>query len=360
MAMSAGNQREQNTWNAPGGMPPKLDIVPVPAPMPTLPPALASEEQDAPPAREVAEPDLLTPDEGLPIYLREIGAVSLLTPNEEKALAEALALGKEARRQLAAGEVASDDQGAMARLIARGEDARRRMIEANLRLVVSIARRYLRRGLPLPDLIQEGNLGLFRAVDKFDHHKGYRFSTYAYWWIRQAITRALADYGRTVRVPVHMVDFAAHVAKVAGELEQRLGRELDTADIARALDVPEEKVALALASVRQPASLESPVTEDGGTLGDVLPDDELPSLDEEARKNLLRSHVQDVLAELSDRERTVVQLRFGLQGNRAHTLGEIGDQLQLTRERVRQIEAEALAKLRKTDLQAEIDHEDVA
>jgi len=327
----------------------------------SIPIALTWTEPEIAAPRSIAvEHDPAAPDEGLPIYLREIGSVSLLTANEEKVLAEALARGKEARRMLAAGEVAQTEQGAAARAIARGEDARRRMIEANLRLVVSIARRYLRRGLPLPDLIQEGNLGLFRAVDKFDHHKGYRFSTYAYWWIRQAITRALADYGRTVRVPVHMVDFAAHVAKVAGELEQNLGRELDTADIARALDVPEEKIALALASVRQPTSLEMPVTEDGGTLGDVLPDEELPSPDEEARKSLLRSHVQDVLGLLTDRERVVVQLRFGLQGNRAHTLGEIGDQLQLTRERVRQIEAEALAKLRKTDLQREISHEDVA
>jgi RNA polymerase primary sigma factor len=314
---------------------------------------------ETPSRSEPAEPDLAAPDEGLPIYLREIGAVSLLTADEEKILAEYLARGKEARRRLAAGEVLLDEQGAVARVVARGEEARRRMIEANLRLVVSIARRYLRRGLPLPDLIQEGNLGLFRAVDKFDHHKGYRFSTYAYWWIRQAITRALADYGRTVRVPVHMVDFAAHVAKVAGELEQHLGRELDTADIAAALGVPEEKVALALASVRQPASLESPVTEDGGTLGDVLPDGDLPSPDDEAQKSLLRNRVHCVLEQLSDRERIVVQLRFGLDGHRAHTLGEIGEQLQLTRERVRQIEAEALAKLRKTDLRCEIDREDV-
>ncbi len=358
MATSAGEQQEQHGWDGPGDAPPTLDVI--------LAPALTQEGIESPEPslqREAAvEPDPSAPDEGLPIYLREIGAVSLLTPNEEKALAEVLALGKEARRQLAAGEASVEDQGALATLVAGGEDARRRMIEANLRLVVSIARRYMRRGLPLPDLIQEGNLGLFRAVEKFDHHKGYRFSTYAYWWIRQAITRALADYGRTVRVPVHMVDFAAHVAKVAGELEQHMGHELDTADIARALDVPEEKIVLALASVRQPASLETPVTEDGGTLSDVLPDDELPSPDEEARKSLLRSHVQNVLSDLADRERVVVQLRFGLQGNRAHTLGEIGERLQLTRERVRQIEAEALAKLRKTDLQSELDpeHEDVA
>lgn len=350
MSIATGERHEQNAWEEPIKTPVTL------APIAT---AGATWEEPSPRA-ETAEPDLGAPDEGLPIYLREIGAVSLLTPDEEKMLAKCLACGKEARRRLSAGEVPLAEQGATARLVARGEEARRRMIEANLRLVVSIARRYLRRGLPLPDLIQEGNLGLFRAVDKFDYLKGYRFSTYAYWWIRQAITRALADYGRTVRVPVHMVDFAAHVAKVAGELEQRLGRELDTADIAAALDVPEEKVALALASVRQPASLESPVTEDGGTLGDVLPDEELPSPDDEAQKSMLRSHVQDVLETLTDRERIVVQLRFGLEGNRAHTLGEIGEQLQLTRERVRQIEAEALGKLRQTDLQAEVDREDVA
>src|SRR5437588_11570571 len=249
-------------------------------------------------------------DNSLPIYLAEIGAISLLTPDEERSLAQAIACGKEAQRRLVAGEVPPEAREAAAQVVARGDEARRRMIEANLLLVVSIARHYALHGLPLVDVIQEGNLGLFRAVEKFDHHKGYRFSTYAYWWIRQAITRALADYGRTVRVPVHMVDFAAHVAKVAGELEQCLGRELDTADIAEALDVPEEKVALALASVRQPTSLETPVTEDGGTLGDVLPDDDLASPDEEARKSLLRSHVQDVLEKLTERERIVVQLRF--------------------------------------------------
>ncbi len=356
MSTAAGDRHEESVWGSPETIPTALRVAPAATPAPTLTP----NESRPRPTHEAANTDSIAPDEGLPIYLREIGSVSLLTPDEEKMLAEVIAQGNEARRALATGEAPLADQSMMARLVARGEDARRRMIEANLRLVVSIARRYLRRGLPLPDLIQEGNLGLFRAVEKFDHHKGYRFSTYAYWWIRQAITRALADYGRTVRVPVHMVDFAAHVAKVAGEMEQRLGRELDTADIALALGCPEEKIALALASVRQPASLETPVTEDGGTLGDVLPDDELPALDEEARKSMLRSHVQTVMAELSDRERMVLQLRFGLQGQRAHTLGEIGEQLQLTRERVRQIESEALAKLRATDLQGEVDQEDVA
>src|SRR5438105_11438601 len=227
---------------------------------------------------------MVTSDDSLPIYLDEIGAISLLTPDEERSLARTVACGKEAQRQLVAGGVAPEAREAAAQVVARGDEARRRMIEANLRLVVSIARHYEPRGgLPLLDLIQEGNLGLFHAVARFDHHKGYRFSTYAYRWIRRAIMRALADYGRTVRVPVHMVGFAAHVAKVARELEQCLGRELDTADIAEALDVPEEKVALALASVRQPTSLETPVTEDGGTLGDVLPDEDLVSPDEEAR-----------------------------------------------------------------------------
>ncbi len=368
MSTTVGTSQDQDMWDttkdsmvqSSAEAPDEEGMVKMQPATPTSSAMTSEEERAAPPPRKTTEPDLPPPDDGLPIYLREIGTVTLLTADEEKALAQVLARGKDARRRLAAGEIAAHEYEQAASLIAYGEDARRRMIEANLRLVVSIARRYLRRGLPLPDLIQEGNLGLFRAVDKFDYLKGYRFSTYAYWWIRQAITRALADFGRTVRVPVHMVDFAAHVAKVAGEMEQHLGRELDTADIAAALGVSEEKVVLALASVRQPASLETPVTEDGGTLGDVLPDDGLPSLDEEAQKSILRGRVQDALEELSERERVVLQLRFGLQGSRAHTLGEIGAQLQLTRERVRQIESEALGKLRTTSLQGEVDHEFVA
>ena len=303
---------------------------------------------------------MLTFDDSLLIYLDEIGAISLLTPDEETSLAKTVACGKEVQRQLVAGEV-SPDARAAAQVVTCGDEARRHMIEANLRLVVSIARYYAPRGgLPLLDLIQEGNLGLFRAVDRFDHRLGYRFSTYASWWIRQAMTRALAASGSTIRLPRHLGDLTARVLKAMSELEQQLGRELSAGEIAQVLDLPVEKVALALISLQAPASLETPVTEDGVTLGDALPDAELPLLDEEVQQRVLRAHVRGVLQTLTERERLVVQLRFGLQGNDVHTFDAIAKHLRLTRERVRQIEARALAKLRTSDLQTEVDHHDVA
>lgn len=328
---------------------------------PATPLSLATtpeEEREAPRPRKTTDPDLPPPDDGLPIYLREIGTVTLLTADEEKALARVLACGKDARRRLACGEIPVHEHEHAASLIAYGEDARRRMIEANLRLVVSIARRYLRRGLPLPDLIQEGNLGLFRAVDKFDYRAGNRFSTYAYWWIRLAITRALNEYGHIIHVPVHLADFAAHVAKASGDLEQRLGREPDIAEIAAALDTPTEKVALALAAVRETISLDKRVTADGVPLGDLLSDDDTLSPEEVVYDAACRTHrraqVRAAMAALTDRERTVLEQRFGLRDQRACTLAEVGGRLQLSIERVRQIEAKTIAKLREMIMQADI------
>jgi len=325
--------------------------------------ATSVDDQDGRSAREESPRaegrDALLREEGMPLYLREIGAVALLTVAAEQALAAAVDRGREARRRLAAGLVVSADQDTAERHVAQGEDARRRLIEANLRLVVNIARRYQRRGLPLPDLIQDGNLGLFRAVEKFDHRRGYRFSTYAHWWIRQTITRALADHGRTVRVAVHMVEFAARARRVAGDLAQRLGREPGAAEVAAALGVPMEKVVHAHVALQPPTSLETPATEDGRLLGDVLPDVGLLPLDEEAQRGVLRARVGEALAGLPDeRARVVVTLHFGLQGQRAHTLSEIGARLGLTRERVRQIEGAALVALRAGTLRAESDGDD--
>jgi RNA polymerase primary sigma factor len=242
--------------------------------------------------------------------------------------------------------------------VARAEDARRRLIEANLRLVVSIARRYQRRGLPLADLIQEGNLGLFCAVDRFDYRRGYRFSTYATWWIRQAITRALDQQSRTVRVPVYVAELARNIRRVTGDLEQRAGHEPAPDEVAAALHVPPETVARALSSGQPPVSLAATITEDGLALGEVVRDDNAPSPDDVAYRALLRQQVQTTLATLPERERVVLQRRFGLAGHRPHTLSEIGRQLGLTRERTRQIESAALHRLRRSDLSTAVDHHD--
>lgn len=299
-------------------------------------------------------------EESLTIYLQEIGAVALLTRQQEMMLGVAMAKGRAARHRLAGarGAVSPPERDAAERVLARAEEARHHLIVANLRLVVSIARRYAHGGLSLADLIQEGNLGLFRAVDKFDYRQGYRFSTYAYWWIRQAIGRALYDQGRVVRIPVHMMEFSRRVAQMNRDLEQRQGHEPVPADIAAALHAPTSKVVQALSSWPQTVSLEATVTEDGHALGEVVPDDNAPSPEDVAYAALLRRQVQTVLETLPERERVVLQLRFGLAGHHPHTLGEIGKQLGLTRERARQIEAAALATLRARDLSTELSYRD--
>ena len=274
-----------------------------------------------------AELDALEEDSGIRLddpvrmYLKEIGKIRLLSPEEELEVAEQMASGSEA--------------------------ARRRMSEANLRLVVSIAKRYVGRGMPLLDLIQEGNLGLMKAVEKFDYQKGYKFSTYATWWIRQSITRAIADQARTIRIPVHMVETINRVLRTSHAMVQRLGREPTTTEIADELHMELSKVEEILKIAQEPVSLETPIGEEEDShLGDFIQDDEASQPSEEASFTLLREQLEQVLSTLTDREEQVLRMRFGLDDGKAHTLEEVGKEFDVTRERIRQIESKALRKLR--------------
>jgi RNA polymerase primary sigma factor len=302
---------------------------------------------------ERSAPGEEAPPTNAAIYFRDISATTLLTAEEEIELAQLIERGEDARRKLEhASSISEMERDRLEQESTEGERARSRLTEANLRLVVSVARKYLNRGLPMLDLIQEGNIGLARAVEKYDWRKGYRFSTYAYWWIRQGMTRALAEQARPIRVPTHMVAAIGDVYKAARDLQQELGREPRVQEIADRLDLTPERVLEIQASSRQPVSLETPLgnEDSAGTLGDLIADRSVRSPHEVAAHSMLKRHMDDAMQVLSPRERQVLRLRYGLSGGREHTLGEIADQLGVTSERVRQIESAALSKLRQPKL----------
>ncbi len=284
--------------------------------------ATLSEEDDVDMEKlDLTVPDGISIEDPVRMYLKEIGKVPLLTAEEEVELAKRMAEGD--------------------------EEAKKRLAEANLRLVVSIAKRYVGRGMLFLDLIQEGNLGLIKAVEKFDYSKGFKFSTYATWWIRQAITRAIADQARTIRIPVHMVETINKLIRVSRQLLQELGREPTPEEIAKEMDMPVERVRDILKISQEPVSLETPIGEEEDShLGDFIQDDNVPVPAEAAAQTLLKEQLDEVLDTLTEREQKVLRLRFGMNDGRARTLEEVGKEFDVTRERIRQIEAKALRKLR--------------
>ena len=298
---------------------------------------------------DLSVPEGINIDDHVKMYLKEIGKVNLLTPEEELSLAKRMADGEKAKEQLEeiGEEIDEDTKKQIDLLIADGEKAKKSLAEANLRLVVSIAKRYVGRGMLFLDLIQEGNLGLIKAVDKFDYTKGYKFSTYATWWIRQAITRAIADQARTIRIPVHMVETINKLVRVSRQLVQELGREPTPEELAKELNMPVDKVREISKISQEPVSLETPIGEEEDShLGDFIPDEDAPAPSEAASFVLLKEQLGAVLETLSEREAKVLRLRFGMDDGRARTLEEVGKEFDVTRERIRQIEAKALRKLR--------------
>ncbi|MEU3334614.1 RNA polymerase sigma factor [Streptomyces sp. NPDC002144] len=323
-------------------------------PEPAEPPAEALEAAEAPEPAETTAAERARADTGGPSsdlfrqYLREIGRIPLLTAAEEVELARRVEAGLFAEEKLS-NTPDLDSQLALDldRLVVMGRMAKRRLIEANLRLVVSVAKRYVGRGLTMLDLVQEGNLGLIRAVEKFDYARGYKFSTYATWWIRQAMSRALADQARTIRVPVHVVELINRVVRVQRRMLQERGYEPTPEEVAAHLELPPERVSEVLRLAQEPVSLHAPVgEEDDVALGDLIEDGDATSPVESAAFLLLREHLEAVLSTLGERERKVVQLRYGLADGRPRTLEEIGRIFGVTRERIRQIESKTLNKLR--------------
>jgi len=286
-------------------------------------------------------------DDTVGLYLKEIGHIPLLTAEEEVALAKRIEKGVNALRRLNANGVSPKKRTELERDIVDGRAAREHLITANSRLVISIAKKYIGRGVPFLDLIQEGNIGLIRAARKFDYRRGHKFSTYATWWIRQAVTRAIADQGRTIRVPVHMGDQINKLIRVSHQLTQELGRDPTPEELAEALEIPVKKAEQMIQVARRPISLETPTDEDeDSVLGDFIEDEDSVQPAEVVTYNLLKKQIQDILSTLPPREVRILQLRYGLLDGQSYTLEEVGKKLGVTRERVRQIEAQALSRLR--------------
>ena len=308
---------------------------------------------------DLSVPDGVSIEDPVRMYLKEIGKVPLLSAEEEIELAKNMEAGAVAKEKIAIlksrEENATEEELAeikeeiknLQKDLDAGDEAKKRLAEANLRLVVSIAKRYVGRGMLFLDLIQEGNLGLIKAVEKFDYRKGYKFSTYATWWIRQAITRAIADQARTIRIPVHMVETINKLIRVSRQLLQELGREPSPEEIAAEMNMPVERVREILKMSQEPVSLETPIGEEEDShLGDFIQDDNVPVPADAAAFTLLKEQLEEVLGTLTEREQKVLTLRFGLEDGRARTLEEVGKEFNVTRERIRQIEAKALRKLR--------------
>ncbi len=318
-----------------------------------LPPVAELEEI---PEEEIVDPNTLVDsfaiDDPVRMYLKEIGKVDLLTPEREVELAQAMGAGAAAKEQLAelersGEEIPEETRKELNKAVKQGERAKQQLAEANLRLVVSIAKRYVGRGMQFLDLIQEGNLGLIKAVEKFDYVKGFKFSTYATWWIRQAITRAIADQARTIRIPVHMVETINKVIRVSRQLLQELGHDPTPEEIAEEMNMPADRVREILKIAQEPVSLETPIGEEEDShLGDFIPDEDASEPAEAASFTLLKEQLVEVLSTLTPREEKVLKLRFGIEDGRTRTLEEVGKEFNVTRERIRQIEAKALRKLR--------------
>jgi len=291
--------------------------------------------------------DTIRIDDTIGLYLKEIGRVPLLTAEEEVALAKRMEAGKLAQEQLDGDGLNRDKRSELREVVMDGLTAREHLIRANSRLVISIAKKYIGRGVPFLDLIQEGNIGLIRAANKFNYRLGHKFSTYATWWIRQAVTRAIADQSRTIRVPVHMGDQINKLLRISHRLTQELGRKPTSEELAEALEIPTQKAEEMLRVARRPLSLEMPTDAEGDSeLGDFIEDEESTTPDEEVTSSMLRELLQYVLQDLPPREVRILQMRYGLVDGETYTLEEVGKKLGVTRERVRQIEAQALSRLR--------------